>query len=190
MARRPTSKDAESSGEDSEATHTEERTVRHRAFRYTNEVGGTEFANKGDVIYITVEEAERGDELGAFEETYEGDPTMQDFNEMAEALQPGDAKGNVMPPTAADTTVPGRDDVTAMSDEDLRAFVNDSSVADITDSVATAESAERVRSMEESQRGSDARKTLLQNMAAIIAQEGAAADNNDDEEPEDLTTEE
>src|SRR5262245_38777238 len=117
MARRPSSKDAEASGEDSEATHTEERTVRHRSFKYTDERGQVEFANKGDVIMINVEDAERGDALGAFEETYEGDPeTMQDFNELAQATQPGDAQGNVEPPgmepSAADTAIPSEDDVT------------------------------------------------------------------------------
>jgi hypothetical protein len=198
MPRRPTS----SSGDDysSEHEHEEsgvERTVRHAMVNYTDpEGGGAKIAYRGEKITLTEEECERLDSLGAFEETYDAE-TMESAGTLSE-LAKQEQMGNVnptpeqpegMPPTTAPTTIPEQDDISEMDDDALHEFVDGSSVGDIAEKVATGESAQRVIDMENTIRGGEARKTLIQAMEAIIAQELAAADNNDDDEVEDLTGE-
>jgi len=170
-----------------------ERTVRHAMVSYTGKRGQNEIATRGQVIELPESEAERMDELGAFEETYDAEA-----HESPEAIaqlaieqtwggpvSPGDPG---IPPTTAPTAIPEEDDLSEMDDETLTEYVNSNSVGDIAEAVATADSAQRVIETEKALRGSEARKTLIQAMEAIVAQEMAAADNNDDEPIEDLTT--
>lgn len=171
-----------------------ERTVRHAMVSYTNEQGHQEIAYKGDVIEVLESEAERLDELGVFEETYDPE-TMESQEAQAELKRqesltaPVEGEPDAMEPTAAPTAIPTEDAVSGMDDEALTEFVNGSSVGDIAEAVATSASAERVKETEQALRGAESRKTLIQAMDAIIAQELAAADNNDDEPVENVTGE-
>jgi len=168
-----------------------ERTVRHAMVSYTGKRGQAEVATHGEVIELPESEADRLDELGAFDETYDAEAheSPEAIQQMAiEQTWGGPTQtGPDLDPTGAPTAIPEEDDLSEMDDETLTEYVNSNSVGDIAEAVATGDSAQRVIETEKALRGSEARKTLIQAMEAVIAQEMAAADNNDDEPVEDLT---